>query len=63
MVGHHVTNIVVTELQEDAKHAISKGIGIMADGSLRQPYVLRHAGPGRARPAHHPPADPQFETL
>jgi hypothetical protein len=32
-VGHHVTNIVVTELQEDATHAISKGIGIMADGS------------------------------
>jgi hypothetical protein len=32
-VGHHVTNVVVTELQEDATHAISKGIGVMADGS------------------------------
>jgi 3-phenylpropionate/cinnamic acid dioxygenase small subunit len=32
-VGHHVTNIVVTEVDGDRASAISKGIGIMADGS------------------------------
>jgi hypothetical protein len=32
-VGHHVTNIVVTEVDGDRASAVSKGIGIMADGS------------------------------
>lgn len=32
-VGHHVTNIVLTELDDGRVLARSKGIGIMADGS------------------------------
>lgn len=32
-VGHHVTNIVVTELGDDEASVVSKGIGIMADGT------------------------------
>ncbi len=32
-VGHHVTNTVVTAVDGDRASAISKGIGIMADGS------------------------------
>jgi hypothetical protein len=32
-VGHHVTNVVLSEGDGDRAHAISKGIGIMADGS------------------------------
>ncbi|MGS2644084.1 nuclear transport factor 2 family protein [Streptosporangium sp. LJ11] len=32
-VGHHVTNIVVTETADDHVRALSKGIGIMADGT------------------------------
>jgi len=32
-VGHHVTNIVLTAASPDVVHAISKGIGINADGS------------------------------
>jgi hypothetical protein len=32
-VGHHVTNIVVTSVAGDTARAVSKGIGIMADGS------------------------------
>ncbi|MEU7004239.1 nuclear transport factor 2 family protein [Nonomuraea sp. NPDC046570] len=32
-VGHHVTNIVLTETADDHACAISKGIGIMADGT------------------------------
>jgi hypothetical protein len=62
-VGRHVTNIVVAELQEDATHVISQGHRHHGRRLLRQPHVLRHAGPGRARLAHHLPADPRFETL
>jgi SnoaL-like domain len=32
-VGHHVTNIVLTELADDQVRALSKGIGINADGT------------------------------
>ncbi|MBP2327469.1 3-phenylpropionate/cinnamic acid dioxygenase small subunit [Kibdelosporangium banguiense] len=32
-VGHHVTNIVLTEQADGHVHARSKGIGIRADGS------------------------------
>lgn len=32
-VGHHVTNIVLTEVGPGEVRALSKGIGIMADGS------------------------------
>ncbi|WP_326822554.1 nuclear transport factor 2 family protein [Streptosporangium sp. NBC_01639] len=32
-VGHHVTNIVITELADDHVRALSKGIGVMADGT------------------------------
>jgi len=32
-VGHHVTNIVITEIDERSARARSKGIGIMADGT------------------------------
>jgi hypothetical protein len=32
-VGHHVTNIVLTELGDDQVRALSKGIGIKADGT------------------------------
>ncbi|MFE7792521.1 nuclear transport factor 2 family protein [Streptomyces sp. NPDC057460] len=32
-VGHHVTNIVLTELADGQVHAQSKGIGINADGT------------------------------
>lgn len=32
-VGHHVTNIVLTEAAGGTVHARSKGIGVMADGS------------------------------
>ncbi len=32
-VGHHVTNIVVRELDEGVVSVRSKGIGVMADGS------------------------------
>jgi 3-phenylpropionate/cinnamic acid dioxygenase small subunit len=32
-VGHHVTNIVLTELADDQVRARSKGIGIKADGT------------------------------
>jgi hypothetical protein len=31
-VGHHVTNIVLTEVSADQVQALSKGIGITADG-------------------------------
>jgi hypothetical protein len=31
-VGHHVTNVVLTEEDDSQVRAISKGIGIMADG-------------------------------
>jgi hypothetical protein len=32
-VGHHVTNIVLTQLSPTEVRALSKGIGIMADGT------------------------------
>jgi ketosteroid isomerase-like protein len=32
-VAHHVTNIVLDEQPDGAVHALSKGLGIMADGS------------------------------
>jgi hypothetical protein len=32
-VGHHVTNIVLTEVGPDEVAARSKGIGVMADGT------------------------------
>jgi hypothetical protein len=32
-VGHHITNIVLTELDEGRVRALSKGIGINADGT------------------------------
>ncbi|MDW6059711.1 nuclear transport factor 2 family protein [Streptomyces sp. FXJ1.4098] len=32
-VGHHVTNIVLTEQTEGRVHARSKGIGVKADGT------------------------------
>jgi hypothetical protein len=32
-VGHHVTNTVLTEIAEDRVRALSKGIGINADGT------------------------------
>jgi 3-phenylpropionate/cinnamic acid dioxygenase small subunit len=33
-VAHHVTNIVLTETADDLVHALSKGIGIKADGTI-----------------------------
>jgi len=32
-IGHHVTNIILTELESEVVRAHSKGIGIQADGS------------------------------
>ncbi|MYW63682.1 nuclear transport factor 2 family protein [Streptomyces sp. SID8379] len=32
-VAHHITNVVLTELAEGRVHALSKGIGINADGT------------------------------
>jgi 3-phenylpropionate/cinnamic acid dioxygenase small subunit len=32
-VGHHVTNVVLTEVAGDQVRARSKGIGVMADGT------------------------------
>ncbi|MDT3439730.1 nuclear transport factor 2 family protein [Pseudofrankia sp. BMG5.37] len=32
-VGHHITNLVLTEQADGQVHARSKGIGIMADGT------------------------------
>jgi hypothetical protein len=33
-VGHHVTNVVVTELAGDRAHAVSKALGVRADGTV-----------------------------
>ncbi|WP_425829211.1 nuclear transport factor 2 family protein [Streptomyces fractus] len=33
-VAHHVTNVVLTEVSADRVHALSKGIGISADGTV-----------------------------
>lgn len=32
-VGHHVTNVVLTRLDSGEVHALSKGIGVRADGT------------------------------
>lgn len=32
-VGHHVTNVILTEVTQDEIHARSKAIGIFADGT------------------------------
>lgn len=32
-VGHHVTNVILTDVTDDHVRALSKGIGIMADGT------------------------------
>ncbi|MFD0853442.1 nuclear transport factor 2 family protein [Actinomadura adrarensis] len=32
-VGHHVTNVVLTPVADDRVHALSKGIGVNADGT------------------------------
>ena len=32
-VGHHVTNVVITDVDGDEAHAVSKGIGINVDGT------------------------------
>ncbi|NGO07734.1 nuclear transport factor 2 family protein [Streptomyces sp. HC44] len=32
-VGHHITNVVLTELADGRVRALSKGIGVNADGS------------------------------
>lgn len=32
-VAHHVTNIVVTDLQDDTAHVRSKGLAVMTDGT------------------------------
>jgi hypothetical protein len=32
-LGHHVTNVVITDVNGDDVHVLSKGIGIGADGS------------------------------
>jgi SnoaL-like domain len=37
-VGHHVTNIVLTELADDRVRALAKGIGINADGTSSVTY-------------------------
>ena len=33
-VGHHVTNVVITAIDERSARASSKGIGVMADGTV-----------------------------
>jgi len=33
-LGHHVTNVIVTEGTDQQAHARSKGIGVLADGSV-----------------------------
>ncbi len=33
-LGHHVTNIVVTEIAGDLARARSKGLGVMSDGTI-----------------------------
>jgi hypothetical protein len=33
-IAHHVTNVVVERIGNDVAHAISKGPGVMADGSV-----------------------------
>ena len=33
-VGHHVTNIVLSDISDDEVAATSKGLGVMADGTV-----------------------------
>jgi hypothetical protein len=33
-VGHHVTNTVITEAPDGGVHALSKGLGVNADGTV-----------------------------
>lgn len=33
-VGHHVTNVVVTSLNEDGARVLSKGLGVAGDGTV-----------------------------
>ena len=33
-VAHHVTNIVLTEVADGAVHALSKGFGVLRDGTV-----------------------------
>jgi hypothetical protein len=46
-VGHHVTNVVLSEADGGQVRAISKGIGIMADGSCGSVVYedVLHRGP------------------
>jgi len=32
-VGHHVTNVVIADADDEVVHVISKGIGVLADGT------------------------------
>lgn len=32
-LGHHVTNVVIAEVDGDVVHVVSKGLGVRADGS------------------------------
>jgi ketosteroid isomerase-like protein len=48
-VAHHVTNIVLTETADGEVHALSKGLGIMADGtagSVTYDDRIRHTPAG-----------------
>lgn len=48
-VGHHITNIVLTPVDDNVVHARSKGIGVMADGtsgSVTYEDSLRREGAG-----------------
>jgi hypothetical protein len=33
-VGHHVTNVIISEAQDGSVHARSKGLGVNADGTV-----------------------------
>lgn len=41
-VGHHVTNIVITRIDDRSARVQSKGIGIKADGTAGQCRLRRH---------------------
>ncbi|HUN36178.1 MAG TPA: nuclear transport factor 2 family protein [Trebonia sp.] len=45
-IGHHVTNIVITQIDEHSARVQSKGIGVRADGTARsvvyEDIVTRH---------------------
>jgi len=49
LTGHHVTNLILTEIEDDMVRARSKGIGIKADstsGSVIYEDMVRRAGKG-----------------